>query len=160
MEFKAYIEAVEKVPDLGEKQYADRTFFAAVPACLFREYSSMYVKHASTIVGLTEILVYLVGGNPTLARMLLQWLKCADDDDMPLTSYVFDSASVTLKHQGSDANEHVTVNTRECMEYLIELADAKEMLSDALVSVRKDLWWKMAFANEEVDLFDIYVFSL
>ena len=102
----------------------------------------------------TEILVYLVGGNPTLARMLLQWLKCADDDDMPLTSYVFDSASVTLKHQGSDANEHVTVNTRECMEYLIELADAKEMLSDALVSVHKDLWWKMAFTNEEVDLFD------
>ena len=40
------------------------------------------------------------------------------------------------------------------MEYLTELADPKEMLKDSLLCAEKDLWWKMAFANQLVDLFD------
>ena len=37
-EFAAYIKALDKIPDLGEKRYANRSFFIDAPACFFREY--------------------------------------------------------------------------------------------------------------------------
>ena len=85
--------------------------------------------------------------------MLLQWLKCAEDDEMPIASYVFESKNITLQHQGSD-DRALTINTRECMEYLTELEDPKDMLKDILLSVQWDLWMQMAFAEDIVDLFD------
>ena len=83
----------------------------------------------------------------------MQWLKCAKDNEMPIASYVFESKNITLQHQGSD-DRVITINTRECMKYLTELADPKDMLKDALLSVQWDLWMQMAFAEEVVDLFD------
>ena len=50
--------------------------------------------------------------------MLLQWLKYAKDDIVTLASYIFESVSIALKHQESDVNMHVTVNTQEYMECL------------------------------------------
>ena len=94
-EFKAYFEAVEKIPDLGNKQFADKTFFDAAPVCFLRKYNTMFVL---TIVRSTDIVVYLVGGNPILTRMHLQWLKWAKDDDVWEASYVFDIRTITLQH--------------------------------------------------------------
>ena len=51
------------------------------------------------------------------------------------------------------------MDSRQRMEYLTELADAKAMLCDTLLSVHKDLWWKMAFADDVVDLFDSETWS-
>lgn len=118
-EFKAYVDAIENIPDLFEKKYADRSFFGDAPAYLFGEYCKIFVKHVTIAVRPTEILVYLVGGNPTLAQLLLQWLKCAEDDDVPIASHVFDDKDAILQHQGFDVKS-VSVNTRECMIYLTE----------------------------------------
>ena len=86
--------------------------------------------------------------------MQLQWLKCAEDDDVPAASYVFDSSTITLQHQGCNRNESITIDTRKCMKYLVELADPQEMLKDNLVSEQRELWWKMIFADKVVNLFD------
>ena len=72
---------------------------------------------------------------------------------------MFESITISLRHQESDTNEVISVDSRQCMEYLTELADAKVMLCDTLLSVHKDLWWKMAFADDVVDLFDIETWS-
>jgi hypothetical protein len=56
-----------KIPDLGEKRYADKSFFGDAPVCFLREYGKMFIKHVSTIVRSANILVYLVGGDPSLA---------------------------------------------------------------------------------------------
>ena len=72
--------------------------------------------------------------------------------------YAFDDEDMFLPHQGSDA-ESVSVNTRECMTYLIELVDPKEMLKDSLISEQKDLWQKMAFADAVINLFDMSTWS-
>ena len=159
-EFKAYLNAIEKVPDLGNKKYADRTFFHSVPSNFFREMKSTFSKHTSKAVRSSGILIYLIGGNPTLSRMLLQWLRFAEEDTEPLTSYVFESKTIKLRNQGSKKGP-VMVDTRRCMEYLTELADPevmladpKAMLADPLVSREKELLMTYAFAAKEVDLFD------
>ena len=84
----------------------------------------MFVKHVATAVRSTEILIYLVGGNPTLAQMVLKWIKCAEDDDTPMALHVFDDEDIILQHQGSDV-ESTSVNTCECMTCLTELVDLK-----------------------------------
>ena len=33
-----YLKAVEYVPDIGEKRYADKLFFSDVPSCFFSTY--------------------------------------------------------------------------------------------------------------------------
>ena len=99
-------------------------------------------------------LVYLVGGNLILARMLLQWLICAEDGDVPMAAYVFKEENIVLQNQGSDT-ETVSVNTRKCMIYLTQLADPKEILKDDLIVDQKDLWWEMGFSDSVVDLFDV-----
>ena len=100
-EFRPYVNAIEKVPDLGNKQYADKSFFVEAPQNFFREIQKSFAKHTSTACRSSEILIYMVGGNPTLARMLLQWLKFAEMDEAPMESHVFESKTITLKHQGS-----------------------------------------------------------
>ena len=54
------------------------------------------------IVRLEDILIYLVGGDPCLARMLLRWLKCAERDDMLMLLYVFENIDLLLENHGSD----------------------------------------------------------
>ena len=128
--------------------------FLPLPPRIFHEIQNTFVKHTSTAVRSSEILIYLLGGNPTLAQMLLQWLMYAEEDDATLESHVFESKMIVLKHQGSKKGT-VEVDTRPCMEYLTALADPKEMLKDYLLCAEKDLWWKMAVANQVVDLFDM-----
>ena len=67
LEFAAFLKALDDIPDLGEKRYADRSFFAAAPACFFREYCRMFVKHVSTAAISSEILIYMLSGDPHLA---------------------------------------------------------------------------------------------
>ena len=139
MEFKVYVKAIKKIPDLGEKRHANSRLFADAPACFFREYNHMFHKHVFTIVQSSDILIYLVGGNPILARMLIQGHKCAKDDEIPLTLYVFESITISLWYQESNTNEVISVDSCKCMEYLTELADAKAILCDTLLSDQKCL---------------------
>ena len=78
---------------------------------------------------------------------------CADDGDVPMAEYVFESEDIVLQHQGCD-DEQVSVNTREIMKYLTELADPEDLLKDPLIANKKELWFEMASADVVVDLFD------
>ena len=137
---RAYLKSVDTIPDLGKKRHTDKYCCNDAPVCLIRTYAKFYVKHVSTITRSTNILVYLLGGNPFLARMLLLWLQCAEDADIPMSSYVFESKEIILQHHKYDSNAQVKVNSRDCMDYLTELADPNEMLLDAMVADQKDLW--------------------
>ena len=152
-EFKEYLDAVERIPDLGQKEYADRSFFNDAPEVFFREYNRMFVKHISDKVRKSGIVVYMLGGNSVLARMLLRMLSCAKDGDVPMDLYGFDEDEINLWHHGQDGAP-VAINTRKFMQYITEIADVNEMLADPLIVCQWDLWMKMAFAEEVVDLFD------
>ena len=71
-----------------------------------------------------------------------------------MASYVFENTILSLKHHGENVGELTEVNSRDCMKYLTELADPAHMLTDSLLTDQKELWWKMADADEVVDLFN------
>ena len=150
-EFKEYLDAVKRIPDLGQKEYADRSFFNDAPELFFREYSHMFTKHISNKVRKSDIVLYLLGGNSVLARMLLQMLSSAkDNNDVRM---VFDENEINLWHHGQDGDP-VAIDTRRFKQYITEIADVNEMLADPLIVCQWDLWMKMAFAEEVVYLFD------
>ena len=93
----------------------------------------MYFKHVSKIMRSDDIVVYLVGGNPVLAQMFLQWLCNAETNDMSVAEYVFESKDIVLPHQGNN-DEVIEVDTQECMKYLLEMTDPKKMLKGSLIS--------------------------
>ena len=70
-EFKEYTEAIETMLYLGKKENANLSFFVGAPEIFFHEYDRFFVKHVSSKVQRSDIVVYLVGGNSVLARMLL-----------------------------------------------------------------------------------------
>ena len=71
----------------------------------------MYFKHVSKIMRSDDIVVYLVGGNPVLAQMFLQWLCNAETNDMSVAEYVFESKDIVLPHQGNN-DEVIEVDTQ------------------------------------------------
>ena len=85
--------------------------------------------------------------------MLLQWLKCVEEDETPMPTYIFESKNIVFCNQGSDV-EPVLIDTQERMKYLMETVNPSEMLKDSLILDFKELWWKMAFADIVVDLFE------
>ena len=151
--FAPFIEALDSIPDLKNKKHIDKNFFIAAPTIFFDKYNQMFVKHVSTIMRTNEILVYMVGGDPTLAKHLLQWLWAADNGE-DMASYVFPSETITLKHQGASDDTAIQIDTRECLKYLTAKADPHTILEDPLINDHKQLWWKMANADGTVDLFD------
>ena len=68
------------------------------------------MKHVSSKVQKLDIVVYLVGGNYVLARMLLQMLACAKASNASINSYVFEEDEIHLWHHRQDGSP-VTINT-------------------------------------------------
>ena len=99
-----------------------------------------------------KILSYIVAGDPTLAQMYLNWLVVADEGNS-VEDYCFPSETIKLENHMS-SNEAIEINTRECMDYLTEEADPKKILDDPIIKNNKNMLWKIARADEPVDLFD------
>ena len=86
--------------------------------------------------------------------MLLLLLQCAEDGNVPMSSHVFESKEISLQHQGLDIDSEIKVNSRDCMEYITELANPDELLLDPLIVDQNDWWWQLANADRVVHLFD------
>ena len=82
-----------------------------------------------------------------------RFLVEGSNNEIPISSYVFECKDIILNHQGT-GDKSVEINTRSCIDYLTEKADPKEILKDSLLTIEKDLWWKMGHAYVVVDLFD------
>ena len=98
----------------------------------------MFVTHVSNKVRASDIVLYLVGGNSVLARMLLRMLACANDGDVAMNWHIFEEEEINLWHHGQDGSP-VKTHTQKCMEYLTTDVDANEMLRDSLVVCQWDL---------------------
>ena len=102
---------------------------------------------------------YIIAGDPTLALAYLNWLVFVDEGQ-DMTDYCFPSKKNHLEGH-TTTGEPVVVDTRTCMEYLIEGegTDPKKVLNDPLIKDHKNLLWQMAAADPPVDLFDATTWS-
>ena len=89
-EVTSFLKAVSSIPDLGDKTLVDKNYFIDAPGCFFKHSNEMFMKHVAKNVLTNDIVVYLIGGNPTLAQMLLNWLAVAEDNQ-DMDGYVFPS---------------------------------------------------------------------
>ena len=164
--FKAFNEAIDKLPESGDTTRGDKTFFLECARTFFKKYKQSLEKHVFKIMRSNTMLVYLIGGNSTLAIQLLKWLKfCESNFDW--SDYQFDDADIRLKHHGQTYGEEgVKVNVRSMMNYLIRgppgadpetypTANPEAIMKDPIIGDNKDLLWEMAEEDPlQFDLFD------
>jgi len=114
----------------------------------------MFVKHVATNVLKNDVVVYLIGGNPSLVQMLLNWMAVTEDNQ-DMDSYVFPSEQLRLgTEHGSRDDTSLVINTRMCLEYLTSIVEPLEILKDPLIVESKDLWCRMGSVDVTIDLFD------
>ena len=164
--FKAFNKAINELPESGDTTCGDKTYFLESAKTYFRKYKQSLEKHEFKIMRSDTMLVYLIGGNSTLAIQLLKWLKyCESNFDW--SDYQFDDADIRLKHHGQTYGEEgVKVNVRSMMNYLIRgppgadpetypTANPEAIIKDPIISDNKDLLWEMAEEDPlQFDLFD------
>ena len=127
--FAKYLKAIDRIPDLGNESFADKSFFLNAPKCFFDIYRKFFIKHTSTKMRTNEILVYLFGGNPKLAHIFIRWLFYAQDN-LEIESHSFPSEKIKLRHHGITYDALPEVNTKDCMEWLTSHADIFVILDD------------------------------
>ena len=92
--FAPFLNAVTNIPDLGDETLADRNYFVEAPSCFVKHYKEMFGKHVAKNVLTNDIVIYLIGGNATLAWMLLNWLVVAAESSN-IDSYIFSERAVS-----------------------------------------------------------------
>ena len=94
-----------------------------------------------------------------LAQLLAQWLyhhheHRGVDEDMPEFSWPPQSEIIQLENHDMTGS-YVTVEARDCIKWLLQNADAYKMIDDVLIAEPvQPLVWKIAQAEEPIDLFD------
>ena len=152
-EFAAFRESIKDMPELGEIGKGGAEYFAHYSECFFNETIASFNKLLGETWRMEKLLVYIIAGNPTLARHFLQWLAYADEGNNP-KDYVFDPIQVVELEFHSASNDTVTIGLQECMGYLLDGADAQAMLNDPLIKDNKELLWTMAAGDEVVNMFN------
>ena len=76
----------------------------------------MFRNHVAKNVLMNDIVIYLIGGNATLARMLLNWLVVAEESSNVDSSTLPNKQSRLGKEHGSSDNTSLVIDTRKCLE--------------------------------------------
>ena len=131
--FVPFLNAMTNIPDLGDNTLADRNYFVEASNCFFRHYKEMFGKHVAKNVLTNDIVIYLIGGNATLARMLLNWLVVAKESSNVNSSIFLNERLWLRKEHGSSDDPLLVIDTRKCLKYLTSTADPLEILKDQLI---------------------------
>ena len=137
-----------------------REFFEKAEEVFFEEYLAAYRDHVERVWRKDEkILIFLLLGNKRLAQLLAQWLYHHHEhrgvvEDAPEFSWPTQSETIQLENHDM-TGVPVTVVARDCIQWLLQNADAYKMIDDVLIAEPlQSLVWNMAQADEPVDLFD------
>ena len=152
--FQDYLESIKGMPELGHIEEGGIEFFRHIPTCFLDECIGVFDRMIENTWLAEKKLVYLIAGNPTLSRLFLEWLVAANGGE-DMGSYIFPSIQIELMHHSVD-NTPVSIDTRECLQFLLNDADPAAICKDPLIRMNQSLLWKIAAVDEEdeVDLFD------
>jgi hypothetical protein len=165
-EFKPYLDALEKIPYAGDVNNAGKEFFNKMPSKILRKFRQVFQKHVFPCWTSNDILHYIIGGNPTLARhfaaMLVHYKTNLptsnddnndDDDDIDVSPYEFPDEDITLDRH-KVRNGDVVVNVRECMSYLTKYADLDYIMKRPFVQNHWEHIERLGTSEDDVDIFD------
>ena len=159
--FEQYLKALEGIPYLGKVERGGREYFAKMEKVFLEEFMASFRDHVESVWRSNEILPYILGGSPVLAKEFAKYLHyyyensgaMDDDGDGNVAPYAWSTEIVEL--EGHDiTGDTIKVEIAACMGYLFENADPYEILNDPLIEPYKDQLWQLAASNNIIDLFD------
>ena len=69
-----HLKALKNIPSLGDLEYGGRELFVKMEKVFFEEFLASYSDHIESVWTSSEILVYILGGNPRLTQIFVCWL--------------------------------------------------------------------------------------
>lgn len=72
--FAKYMKALDGMPVLGSIEAGGRELFSKMETVFFEEFTASFADHIESVWRSNEILLYLLGGNPRLAKLTASWL--------------------------------------------------------------------------------------
>ena len=165
MEFQRFRAAYESVAGDTEKQYLDKAV-----EVFFQRFRTIFEKHMVAKWTSTEIVQYLLGGDPHHAKEFARWLvhhqsnKETSSDESSTGSepaeFSFEKKLVTLgKHHRRYRNNTVLdieMNLQESMEFITMNADPLVILRDPFIERNWGNIESLATETTTVDIWDKY----
>jgi hypothetical protein len=149
--FRDFIELLPGVRSAGEIMHGGREFVERVPEQFLETYRFFLEKHTLQPWRSSKLVILLIGGNNILSKHFLR--RIFDPN------YRFPNEEVIL-YDHTVNNGFVTVNIRDCLDYLLEdhavdNIDESELYNDHLIQDELEHWLFYATsAPMEVDLMD------
>ncbi len=166
-EFEPFVKALAGVPE-HTNHAANRDFFLELPDKFFKIYERSLSDHILKRWRNDKLLPYMIGGQPELAKQLAckvvhhKQNMCTMDeagefvnhDDLP--SYEYPNIDVELDDQHNTLkDEKLTINVRECMEYVTKNANFDTVVKDMIfLNQNENLIENLAASDCTVRLFD------
>ena len=150
LSFAKYMKALDGMPVLGSIEAGGRELFSKMETVFFEEFTASFADHIESVWRTNEILLYLLGGNPRLAKLTASWswLFSFEENagaDEQGNAAIFEWPDDAIDVEGHDiSGGSVHIKTADCMKYLTENADPMAILSDPLIMAHKGQLWKMA----------------
>ena len=165
-EFKRFREAYDSVAGDVERKYLD----TAVGA-FFSEFRRSFDKHMVAKWTSTEIVHYVLGGDPHHTKEFARWLvhhhhinnessSDDDEDEMMVVEFAFEDKRVTLGHHHrryrGDVALDMELNLRDSMNFMTRNVDPLDILNDPFIKRNWTHIMALADEDEETTAVDIW----
>ena len=143
-EFGGYIEAMEGVPSKGPVENKGREYFEKLPSLFLERFEETFTRHTCKW-RTSKTLPIIIAGHPTISKWFVRFLFGMAPS--------FPDEDIILEHHYM-GDQPITVNLKECMDWLVKEADKEAMEQDRLFQFLIDDMSKIAEAEVPVDIFD------
>ncbi len=167
--FKPFLKALKGVvkdPRVGQ---CGTKYFETIPKLFLARFRAFFNKHViKSWVSDGMKLHFMIGGQPELAQPLAKWLVDykqvrdlddrteAEEDADNIFGYSFPNQDIKLDriHTMSPERGDITINIKECMEFLTANVDREQILNGRFVRENWQLIQDLAEAPTVVNIFD------
>jgi hypothetical protein len=145
--FAPYLKALSNVPKKSI-HLADRSFFEKLPIKFINEYHSNLNKHLIDHWRLDDLVLYILGGQPELAREFARMIihydsisRATEDKNNEFQGYCFPNAEIVMDvfhNTGMETEDHVSISVSECMTFLTNKSDLYKICNDPFIRANWD----------------------
>ncbi len=130
--FAPYLKALSNVPKKSN-HLADRSFFEKLPIKFINEYHSNLDKHLIDNWRSDDLVPYILGGQPVLAREFARMIihydsesGATEDENNEFQGYCFPNAEIVMDvfhNTRMETEDHVSISVSKCMTFLTSKSD-------------------------------------
>ncbi len=162
--FAPYLKALSNVPKKS-KHLADWSFFEKLPIKFINKYHSNLDKHLIDCWRSDDLVPYILGGQPELAREFVCMIIYYDsesgameDKNNEFQGYCFLNAEIVMDvfhNTGMKTEDHISISVSECMTFLTSKSNLYKICNNPFIRANWDSIVMLALSDDiAVHLFD------